>query len=89
MNMLNKLEIEDSKLTHKPMGTSGHLDHYKSDDVVDQKQYQSMIGSLLHLIVSKSNVMFSVCICERFQASLRDSHMKAVKKILRYLRYQM
>jgi hypothetical protein len=87
MNMLNKLEMEDSKVTHKPMGTIGHLDLDKSDDVVDQKQYRSMIGSLLHLIVSKSNVMFNVCMCERFQASPRDSH--AVKRILRYLRYQM
>jgi hypothetical protein len=31
--------------------------------------------------------MFSVCICARFQASPREVHLKAVKRILRYLKH--
>jgi hypothetical protein len=31
--------------------------------------------------------MFSVCMCARFQASPREIHMKATKRILRYLKY--
>jgi hypothetical protein len=31
--------------------------------------------------------MFSVCMCARFQASLRESHLKAIKRILRYLKH--
>jgi hypothetical protein len=30
--------------------------------------------------------MFSVCMCARFQASQKECHMMAVKRILRYLR---
>jgi hypothetical protein len=30
--------------------------------------------------------MFSVCICARFQASPRESYLKAIKRILRYLK---
>ena len=31
--------------------------------------------------------MFSVCICARFQASPREIHLKATKRILRYLKH--
>ena len=31
--------------------------------------------------------MFSMCMCARFQASPRESHLKATKKILRYLKH--
>jgi hypothetical protein len=35
------------------------------------------------------DVMFSVCICARFQASPREAHLKAAKQILRYLKYTL
>jgi hypothetical protein len=46
-----------------------------------------MIGSLLYVTASRPDVMFSVCMCARFQASLRESHLKATTTILRYLKY--
>jgi hypothetical protein len=49
--------------------------------------YRSMIESLLYVTVSRPDVMFSVCICARFQASPRESHLKATKRILRYLKH--
>src|SRR5438128_2412769 len=52
-----------------------------------KKLYRSVIGSLLYLTASRSNIMFSVCMCARYQANLKESHEKAIKRILRYLRY--
>ena len=46
-----------------------------------------MIGSLLYLTASRPNIMFSVCMCARFQASPKEAHMVAVKRILRYLKH--
>ena len=46
-----------------------------------------MIGSLLYLTASRPDIMFSVCMCARYQANPKESHEKAVKRILRYLRY--
>ena len=46
-----------------------------------------MIGSLLYVTASRSDVMFNVCMCARFQASPRESHLKATKRILRYLKH--
>ena len=44
-----------------------------------------MIGSLLHLTASRPDIMFSVCLCARFQSCLKESHFLAVKRIFRYL----
>jgi hypothetical protein len=52
---------------------------------VDQKVCHSMIGSLLYLCASRPNTMLSVCMCARFQAAPKDCHLRAVKRIMRYL----
>jgi hypothetical protein len=67
------------------MGTDGHLDLNKGGKSVDQKAYRSMIGSLLYLCASRSSIMLSVCMCARFQSDLKERHLVAVKRILRYL----
>ena len=45
-----------------------------------------MIGSLMYLTASRPDIMFSVCLCARYQASPRVTHLAAVKRILQYLR---
>jgi len=86
-DMLKKFGMEDSKSISTPMGTNGSLDSDTSGNMVDQKMYRSMIGSLLYVTASRPDVMFSVCMCARFQASPRESHLKATKRILRYLKH--
>ncbi|WVZ90305.1 hypothetical protein U9M48_036615 [Paspalum notatum var. saurae] len=42
-----------------------------------------MIGSLLYLTVIRPDIQFAVCLCARYQASPRISHLQAVKRIFR------
>ncbi|XP_070028935.1 secreted RxLR effector protein 161-like [Nicotiana sylvestris] len=44
-----------------------------------------MIGSLLDLIASRPDIMFTVCKCARFQSASKESHLTAVKRIIQYL----
>jgi hypothetical protein len=60
-DMLKKFGMIDSKSISTPMGTNGNLDSNASGNMVDQKLYRSMIGSLLYVTVSRLDVMFSVC----------------------------
>ena len=53
---------------------------------VDIKLYHSMIGSLLYLTASRPDIMFSVCLCARFQSCLKESYLIAVKRIIKYLK---
>jgi hypothetical protein len=52
---------------------------------MDQKVYHSIIDSLLYLCASTPDIMISVCMCVRFQAAPKECHMRAVKRIMRYL----
>ena len=53
---------------------------------VEEKLYRGMIGSLLYLTVSRPDIVFSVDLCARFQSKPNESHLKAAKRILRYLK---
>ena len=47
--------------------------------------YRSIIGSLLYLTASRSYIVFSVSVCARCQAAPKESHLTAVKRIIRYI----
>ena len=86
-DMLKKFGMNEAKPISTPMGTNGNLDSDASGNMVNQKMYWSMIRSILYLTILRPDVIFSVCICARFQASPRESHLKATKRILRYLKH--
>ena len=52
---------------------------------VNPTLYRSIIGSLLYLTASRSDISFSVGVCAHFQAASKESHMTAVKRIIRYV----
>jgi hypothetical protein len=84
-DILKKFGMKDTKPAKTPMGTDEHLDLNAGGKFVDQKVYQSMIGSLLYLCASRLDIMLFVCICARFQSDPKECHLVVVKHILRYL----
>ncbi|GLT88133.1 hypothetical protein SLE2022_061720 [Rubroshorea leprosula] len=84
--MLKKFGMETCKPIATPMSTSINLDKDEGGKPIDPKLYRSMIGSLLYLTASRPDIMFSVCLCARFQACPKESHLIAVKKVFRYLK---
>ena len=45
-----------------------------------------MIGSLLYLTASRPDISYSVEVCERYQANPKESHMIALKRIIKYVK---
>ena len=45
-----------------------------------------MIGSLMYLTATRPDIQFSTVLCARYQSCPKESHVTAVKRILRYLR---
>jgi hypothetical protein len=86
-DIVQKFKMEDSKAMTMPMSTTTPLDADEEGEHVDQKEYRSMIESLLYLTATRPDIQFSVCLCARFQESPRTSHRQAVKRIFRYLRH--
>ncbi|MGI4673366.1 hypothetical protein ACR2XN_28275, partial [Klebsiella pneumoniae] len=62
------------------------IDQDKTGKKVDITSYRGMIGSLLYLTASRPDIMFATCLCARFQADPKESHLIAVKRIFRYLK---
>jgi hypothetical protein len=60
-DILKNFGIDDTKAISTTMGANGNLDSDASDNMVDQKMYRSIIGSLLYVTTSWLDVMFSVC----------------------------
>nr|GEW06581.1 copia protein [Tanacetum cinerariifolium] len=82
----NEFGLEDSKPTMTPMSMKIKLTKDDEADSVDSSKYQGIIGSLLYLTASRPDIMFSVCLCARFQENPKNTHLEAVKNIFRYIR---
>jgi hypothetical protein len=86
-DILKKFKMDDSKPLSTSMSITTALDTDEDGEPVDQKEYRSMVGSLLYLTETRPDIQFSVCLCARFQALPRTSHRQDNKRIFRYLRY--
>ena len=86
-DILSRFKMEDCATFSTPICENHNLgpDNDSVEDV-DPSQYRAMIGSLMYLTASRPDIMFAVCLCARYQANPKESHMKAVKRILRYLK---
>ncbi|GJX80468.1 retrovirus-related pol polyprotein from transposon TNT 1-94 [Tanacetum coccineum] len=84
--MLKKFGLEDSKPMKTPMFSDTKLTKDEECELVDSTKYRGMIGSILYLTASGPDIMFSVCLCARFQEAPKTSHLEAVKRIFRYIK---
>jgi hypothetical protein len=84
--MLKRFGMEDCKLVTTPMQTSCKLRNDDDSKSTDQRQYKSMIGRLLYVTTSRPNEMEAVGQVALFQATPKESHVLAVKRISKYLK---
>jgi len=84
--ILKRFEMENCKEASIPMPTNYYMDANAAGIFVDQTKYRGLIGSLFYLTASRPNIMFVVCLCARFQSNPKESHFKAAKRILKYLK---
>ncbi|KAH9697591.1 Integrase catalytic domain-containing protein [Citrus sinensis] len=84
-DLLKRFGYDNETAKSTPMSTTIKLDKDEKGKEVDIKTYRGMIGSLLYLTASRHDIMFSVCLCARFQSCPKESHMLFVKRIFRYL----
>nr|GFB36457.1 hypothetical protein [Tanacetum cinerariifolium] len=68
-----------------PMATK-HLDADLSGTPIDQTKYQSMVGALMYLTVSRPDIVHATCYYARYQGKPTEKHLTAVKRIFRYLK---
>ena len=67
-DLFKKFKLGEVKAKSIPMGSSIKLDMDEKGKPVDQTKYKGMIDYLLYLTASRPDIMYSVCLCDRFQA---------------------
>ncbi|XP_020208050.1 uncharacterized protein LOC109793000 [Cajanus cajan] len=84
--LLRRFDMENCKISNIPKSTNCYLDNDVAGKEVEESRYRGIIGSFLYLTASRPDIMFSVCMCARFQSAPKESHLKVVKKIMKYLK---
>ena len=84
-NIVKKFGLDSKKHGSIPMSSSTKLNVDSSRVEVSSTLYISIIGSLLYLTASRLDIAFSVGVCARYQSAPKESHLTAVKRIIRYI----
>jgi hypothetical protein len=77
-DLMKKFNMAELKPVSTPMSSTTSLGPDEDGEDMDQREYSSMIGSLLYLTATRSDIQFTVGLCACFQDSPRSSHWMAV-----------
>ena len=85
-NLVKKFGLESASSIRTPMSPNVKLILDLLGKSVDSSIYRSMIGSLFYLTASRPDISYSVGVCARYQANPKESHMTALKRIMKYVK---
>jgi hypothetical protein len=88
-DIIKKFNMAELKPVSTPMSSVASLGPDEDGESVDQRKYKSMIGSLLYLTATRSDIQFAVGLCARFQSSPRSSHRTTVQRVFKYLKHTL
>jgi hypothetical protein len=65
-DLMKKFNMAELKPVSTPMSSAASLGPDEDGEAVDQREYRSMIGSLLYLTATRPDIQFVVGLCTRF-----------------------
>ena len=84
-NLVKRFGLDKATHARTPMAANAKLTNDPSGESVNVTLYRSMIGCLLYLTISRPDIAFNVGVCSKFQSNPKISHLKAVKRIIKYV----
>jgi hypothetical protein len=86
-DLMKKFNMAELKPVSTLMSSTASLGPDEDGEIVDQREYRSMISSLLYLTAKRPDIQFAVGPCAHFQASPCSSHRTVVQGVCRYLKH--
>ncbi|GJX47675.1 retrovirus-related pol polyprotein from transposon TNT 1-94 [Tanacetum coccineum] len=83
---IKKYGMETCEPADTPIVKKSKLDEDLQGKAVDPIHYRRMIDTLMYLTNSRTDLVFAVCMCARYQEKPTEKYLHAVKRIFRYLR---
>ncbi|GKD78887.1 retrovirus-related pol polyprotein from transposon TNT 1-94, partial [Tanacetum coccineum] len=82
LELIKKYGMETCEPADTPMVEKSKLDEDPQGKAVDPTRYSRMIGTLMYLTASRPDIVFSVCMCARYQAKPTEKHLHALLQML-------
>jgi hypothetical protein len=88
-DLMKKFNMAELKPVSTLISSAASLGPDEDDEAMDQREYRSMISSLLYLTVIRPDIQFTMGLCAHFQASPRSADWTTVQQIFRYLKHTL
>ncbi|KAE8725550.1 GDP-mannose transporter GONST1 [Hibiscus syriacus] len=85
LDLLEKAKLTRANPTTSSMVVANKLSKDEGNSLVDTYDFRSVVGSLLYVCHTRPDVALSVSKVAQYVQGPRESHLMAVKRILRYL----
>jgi hypothetical protein len=86
LNLLTETSMLECKPTDTPSVQNVKLDVNKEHEYMNKERYQRLVGKLIYLSHTRPDIAYAVSIVSQFMHNPSEEHMKAVMRIMRYLK---
>ncbi|XP_071738725.1 uncharacterized mitochondrial protein AtMg00810-like [Rutidosis leptorrhynchoides] len=84
--VLKKFKMNECKTMNTPVDCNLKLSKDDEGYLVDPTQYKSLVGSLRYLTCTRPDILYGVGLVSRYMEAPTINHLKAAKRILRYIK---
>lgn len=84
--ILKKFCMEDCNEMSTPMNQKEKLSKEDGTQKVDESYFRSLVGCLMYLTATKPDILDVVSILSRFMHCASEVHLKAAKRVIRYVK---
>ena len=84
--VLKKFKMDDSNTVSTPMECGIKLSNHEEGEKVDPTLFKSLVGSLRYLTCTRPDILYAVGVVSRHMEHPTTTHLKAAKRILRYIK---
>lgn len=84
--ILKKFKFQECKEVSTPMNQKEKLCKEDGADKADEGYFRSLIGCLMYLTATRPDILNAVSILSRFMHNASELHLRAAKRIIRYVK---
>ncbi|KAI5314280.1 hypothetical protein L3X38_043456 [Prunus dulcis] len=85
MKLLEKFGMKDCKSVAIPLVVNEKLCKEDGSEAANESEFRQIVGSLLYLTATRSDVMFASSLLARFMHNPTKKHLGTAKRVLRYI----
>ena len=84
--VLKKFKMNECQPVSTPVECGTKLSKHEEGETVDPTYFKSLVGSLRYLTCTRPDILFGVGLISRYMETPTTTHLKAARRILRYVK---